>query len=103
MLPALLWRNKGLFNPSVLDCQLNLSLCASASTQDENGVIGLLAPLKGGEQLESSSGSAFPVELQLDVPVVKIASGESQRPGLHITLNHGFFNRELSFRQSNKP
>nr|XP_028594501.1 regulator of chromosome condensation [Podarcis muralis]XP_028594502.1 regulator of chromosome condensation [Podarcis muralis] len=43
--------------------------------RDENGVIGLLAPLKGGEQLESSSGSAFPVELQLDVPVVKIASG----------------------------
>uniref|UniRef100_A0A8D0DGZ2 Regulator of chromosome condensation 1 n=1 Tax=Salvator merianae TaxID=96440 RepID=A0A8D0DGZ2_SALMN len=43
--------------------------------RDENGVIGLLAPLKGGEGQESTSGSPVPVELQLDVPVVKIASG----------------------------
>ncbi|XP_007439901.1 regulator of chromosome condensation [Python bivittatus] len=43
--------------------------------RDENGVIGLLAPVKGEEGLESTSGSLFPVELQLDVPVVKIASG----------------------------
>ncbi|XP_026558281.1 regulator of chromosome condensation [Pseudonaja textilis] len=43
--------------------------------RDENGVIGLLAPLKGEENLESGNGSLFPVELQLEVPVVKIASG----------------------------
>ncbi|XP_060114169.1 regulator of chromosome condensation [Heteronotia binoei] len=43
--------------------------------RDENGVIGLLAPTKGGEGLESSSGSSVPVELQLEVPIVKIASG----------------------------
>ncbi|XP_063167952.1 regulator of chromosome condensation [Candoia aspera] len=43
--------------------------------RDENGVIGLLAPLKGEDGLESASGSLFPVELQLDVPIVKIASG----------------------------
>ncbi|XP_058052192.1 regulator of chromosome condensation [Ahaetulla prasina] len=43
--------------------------------RDENGVIGLLAPLKGEENLESINGSLFPVQLQLDVPVVKIASG----------------------------
>ncbi|XP_003229442.1 regulator of chromosome condensation [Anolis carolinensis] len=39
--------------------------------RDENGVIGLLAPQKGEENV----GSPLPVELQLDVPVVKIASG----------------------------
>nr|XP_056702422.1 regulator of chromosome condensation [Euleptes europaea] len=43
--------------------------------RDENGVIGLLAPGKGVEGLESKSGSSVPVELQLDVPIVKIASG----------------------------
>ncbi|XP_053124257.1 regulator of chromosome condensation isoform X1 [Hemicordylus capensis] len=43
--------------------------------RDENGVIGLLAPLKGGEGLASASGSSVPVELQLNVPIVKIASG----------------------------
>ncbi|XP_039190219.1 regulator of chromosome condensation [Crotalus tigris] len=43
--------------------------------RDENGVIGLLAPQKGEENSQSTSGSLFPVELQLDVPVVKIASG----------------------------
>ncbi|XP_048358014.1 regulator of chromosome condensation [Sphaerodactylus townsendi] len=43
--------------------------------RDENGVIGLLAPTKGTEVQECSSGSSVPVELQLDVPVVKIASG----------------------------
>ncbi|KAM3829624.1 regulator of chromosome condensation [Vipera latastei] len=43
--------------------------------RDENGVIGLLAPQKGEENSQSASGSLFPVELQLDVPVVKIASG----------------------------
>ncbi|XP_015264654.1 PREDICTED: regulator of chromosome condensation isoform X2 [Gekko japonicus] len=43
--------------------------------RDENGVIGLLAPTKGVEGLESSSGSSIPVELQLEVPIVKIASG----------------------------
>ncbi|ETE69318.1 Regulator of chromosome condensation [Ophiophagus hannah] len=42
--------------------------------RDENGVIGLLAPLKGEENSESVNGSLFPVELQLEVPVVKIAS-----------------------------
>uniref|UniRef100_A0A8C5RVS6 Regulator of chromosome condensation 1 n=1 Tax=Laticauda laticaudata TaxID=8630 RepID=A0A8C5RVS6_LATLA len=44
--------------------------------RDENGVIGLLAPLKGEENSESINGSLFPVELQLEVPVVKIASGD---------------------------
>ncbi|KAJ7304250.1 hypothetical protein JRQ81_011789 [Phrynocephalus forsythii] len=43
--------------------------------RDENGVIGLLAPLKGEEDMESATGSSVPVELQLNVPVVKIASG----------------------------
>ncbi|KAL8220408.1 UNVERIFIED_CONTAM: Regulator of chromosome condensation [Gekko kuhli] len=43
--------------------------------RDENGVIGLLAPTNGVEGLESPNGSAVPVELQLEVPVVKIASG----------------------------
>ncbi|KAJ6607137.1 hypothetical protein lerEdw1_015462, partial [Lerista edwardsae] len=46
--------------------------------RDENGVIGLLAPVKGEEGLEPANGSSFPVELQLDVPVIKIASGECQ-------------------------
>ncbi|XP_054856050.1 regulator of chromosome condensation [Eublepharis macularius] len=43
--------------------------------RDENGVIGLLAPAKGAEGLESSNGSSVPVELQLEAPIVKIASG----------------------------
>ncbi|XP_078238677.1 regulator of chromosome condensation-like [Pogona vitticeps] len=43
--------------------------------RDENGVIGLLAPLKGEEDIESATGSPIPVELQLEVPIVRIASG----------------------------
>ncbi|XP_066494440.1 regulator of chromosome condensation isoform X2 [Tiliqua scincoides] len=43
--------------------------------RDENGVIGLLAPLKGGDVLLPANGSSVPVELQLNVPVIKIASG----------------------------
>nr|XP_060628700.1 regulator of chromosome condensation-like [Anolis sagrei ordinatus] len=43
--------------------------------RDENGVIGLLAPLKGEENVDTTKGSPLPVELQLDVPMVKIASG----------------------------
>ncbi|XP_066494441.1 regulator of chromosome condensation isoform X3 [Tiliqua scincoides] len=42
--------------------------------RDENGVIGLLAPLKGGDVLLPANGSSVPVELQLNVPVIKIAS-----------------------------
>ncbi|XP_053124261.1 regulator of chromosome condensation isoform X2 [Hemicordylus capensis] len=51
------------------------TVCLSGTGKDENGVIGLLAPLKGGEGLASASGSSVPVELQLNVPIVKIASG----------------------------
>lgn len=47
-------------------------LCVSLSPQDNNGVIGLLEPMKT---------STTPLLLQLDAPVVKIASGE-QRPGM---------------------
>ncbi|XP_042296771.1 regulator of chromosome condensation [Sceloporus undulatus] len=43
--------------------------------RDENGVIGLLAPQKGKENLDTANGSSVPVELQLEVPIVKIASG----------------------------
>lgn len=43
------------------------------STQDNNGVIGLLEPMKP---------SSVPVQLQLGAPVVKIVSGEPG-PGVH--------------------
>lgn len=43
--------------------------------RDENGVIGLLAPLNGRQGLVPDKGSSVPVELQLDVPIIRIASG----------------------------
>lgn len=42
-------------------------LCTRLSTQDNNGVIGLLEPMKK---------STVPALLQLNVPVVKIVSGQ---------------------------
>lgn len=44
------------------------------STQDNNGVIGLLEPMKT---------SSIPVLLQLNAPVIKIVSGE-QGPGVRV-------------------
>lgn len=42
--------------------------CCAPPLQDNNGVIGLLEPMKK---------SPVPVQVQLSVPVVKVASGES--------------------------
>uniref|UniRef100_A0A8C6VNP0 Regulator of chromosome condensation 1 n=1 Tax=Naja naja TaxID=35670 RepID=A0A8C6VNP0_NAJNA len=57
--------------------------------RDENGVIGLLAPLKGENNSESINGSLFPVELQLEVPVVKIASERLLLPQMVVIKQRG--------------